>query len=61
MDTYTRTKNEKNIRKICSFLSVPETLLKRQDPDLLMKMIDAADDDQMFAVHHLGLDMKGRF
>jgi hypothetical protein len=61
MDTFTRTKDEKIIRKICSFLSVPENLLRRRDPDLFMKMIDAADDDQMFAVHHLGLDMKGRF
>jgi len=61
MDPFTRTRNEKNIRKVCSFLSVSENLLKSQDPDLLKKILDAAHDDQMFAVHHLGLDMKGRF
>ena len=61
MNTFARDREEKNIRKICSFLSVSENLLRRQKSDLLVKMIDAADDDQMFAVHHLGLDMKGRF
>lgn len=61
MESYTKTNNEKTFKKISAFLNVPEDLLNRQDPGLLMKMIDAADDDQMIAVHHFGMEMKGRF
>ena len=61
MESYTNTKNEKNFKKISAFLNVSEDLLNRQDPNLLMKMIDAADDDQMIALHHFGMEMKGRF
>ena len=61
MKSYTNKKNEKNFKKISDFLNVTEDLLNRQDPALLMKMIDAADEDRMFAVHHLGMEMKGRF
>lgn len=61
MESYTDTKNEKNFKKISAFLNVPEDLLNRQDPNLLMKMIDAANDDQMIAVHHYGMEIKGRF
>ena len=61
MESYTNENHEKNFKKISAFLNVSEDLLNRQDPDLLMKMIDAADDDRMFAVHHFGMEMKGRF
>jgi hypothetical protein len=61
MESYTNIKNERNFKKISAFLNVPEELLNRQNPNLLMKMIDAADDDHMIAVHHLGMEMKGRF
>jgi hypothetical protein len=61
MESYTNTKNEKNFKKISAFLNVSQDVLNRQDPNLLMKMIDAADDDQMIAVHHYGMEMKGRF
>jgi len=61
MESYVNTKNEKNLKKISAFLNVSEELLHRQDPDLLMKMVKAADDDQMVAVHHFGMEMKGRF
>jgi hypothetical protein len=61
MESYTNTKNERNFKKISAFLNVSKDLLNRQDPRLLMKMIDAADDDQMIAVHHFGMEIKGRF
>ena len=61
MKSYTKINNEKNFKKISAFLNVSEDLLNRQDPNLLMKMIDAADEDRMFAVHHFGMEMKGRF
>jgi hypothetical protein len=61
MESYTDKKNEKNSKKISAFLNVSEDLLNCQDPGLIMKMIDAADDDRMFAVHHFGMEMKGRF
>ena len=61
MESYTKTNNEETFKKISAFLNVPEDLLNRQDPSLLTKMIDAADDDQMIAVHHFGMEMKGRF
>ena len=61
MEPYANKKSEKNFKKISAFLNVSEDLLNRQDPSLLMKMIDAADEDRMFAVHHFGMEMKGRF
>ncbi|MGD2098303.1 MAG: hypothetical protein PVG35_12020 [Desulfobacterales bacterium] len=61
MASFTYTKKERTFKKISAFLNVSENLLNRQDPNLLMKMIDAADDDQMLAVHHFGMEMKGRF
>jgi hypothetical protein len=61
MEPYTNKKNEINFMKISAFLNVSEELLNCQAPDLLMKMLDAADDDRMFAVHQFGMEMKGRF
>ena len=55
------TKNENNFKIISAFLNVSKDLLNRQDPDLLMKMIEAAEGDKMIEVHHLGMEMKGRF
>jgi len=61
MESDAYTKNERNLKKISVFLNVSEDLLYRQDPDLLMKMIEAADDDKMIEVHHFGMEMKDRF
>jgi hypothetical protein len=61
MELHTHIKNEKNFKKISLFLDVSKELLDRQDRNLLMKMIKAADDDKMIEVHHLGMEMKDRF
>jgi hypothetical protein len=61
METYTYTKKERIFKKISIFLNVSKDLLNRQDPNLLMKMIEAADDDKMIEVHHFGMEMKDRF
>ena len=55
------TKKENNFKIISAFLNVSTDLLNRQDPNLLMKMIEAAEEDKMIEVHHLGMEMKGRF
>ena len=58
-DAYTN--KEKNFKIISAFLNVSKDLLNRQDPNLLMKMVEAADEDKMIEIHHLGMEMKGRF
>lgn len=49
---------EKNLKKITNFLNVSEDALFSQDVELLGKMIQAAEDDDMFKVHQLGYDVK---
>lgn len=61
MASFTYTKKERSFQKISAFLNVSEDLLNRQDPNLVMKMIKAADDDEMFEVHRFGMEMKDRF
>lgn len=53
--------NEKSLKKIAAFLNVSIDLLNRQHPDLLVKMVEAADNDKVIIVHHLGMEMKDRF
>jgi hypothetical protein len=55
MASFTYTKKERNFKKISAFLNVSENLLNQQDPNLITKMIDAADDDKMIEVHHYQL------
>jgi hypothetical protein len=54
-------KNERNFNKISAFLNVSKNLLNQQDPNLILKMIEAACEDEMTKVHHLEMEMKGRF
>jgi len=61
MESNNYTKNEKSFNKIAAFLNVSKDLLNRQHPDLLTKIIEAADNDDMINVHHLGMEMKDRF
>ena len=61
MESYAYTKNEKNFKKISAFLNVSRDLLNRQHPDLLVKMIKAAEEDKMLEVHHFGMEMQDRF
>jgi hypothetical protein len=61
MASFTHTKKERSFKKISVFLNVSEDLLNQQDPKLLFKMIEAADDDKMFEVHQFGMEMKDRF
>jgi hypothetical protein len=61
MALFTYTKEERSFKKISAFLNVSENLLNQQDPNLIMKMIKAADEDEMFDVHRFGMEMTGRF
>jgi hypothetical protein len=61
MEIDSNTKNKRNFKKISAFLNVSKNLLSQQDPNLIIKLIDAADQDKMIEVHHLGMEMKGRF
>jgi hypothetical protein len=61
MASFTYTKKERSFKKISAFLNVSEDLLNQQDSNLILKMIEAADDDEMFEVHRFGMEMKGRF
>jgi hypothetical protein len=61
MEFDTHLKTERNFKKISAFLNVPTKLLSQQHPNLIMKMIEAADEDNMIEIHHLGMEMKGRF
>ena len=61
MASVTYTKKERSLKKISTFLNVSETLLSQQHPELISKMIEAADDDKMFEVHQFGMEMIGRF
>jgi hypothetical protein len=61
MKAHHHIKSEKNLEKIAVFLNLSKELLKRQDPDLLMKMIEAAGDDKMIEVNHFGMELKDRF
>jgi hypothetical protein len=61
MEVFTHTNKERSFNKISAFLNVSEDLLNRQDPELVLKMIEAADDDNMFEVHQFGMEMTGRF
>jgi hypothetical protein len=56
MASFTYSKKERNFKKIAAFLNVSQNLLNRQSPNLIMKMIEAADDDKMIEVHHFGMD-----
>ena len=49
---------EKNLKKVTSFLNVSEDALFSQDVELIGKMIQAAEDDDMFKVHQLGYNVK---
>jgi len=49
------------LKKISSFLNVTRDLLYQQHPELLMKMIEAAEEDKMLEVHHFGMQMTDRF
>jgi hypothetical protein len=57
MALFTHTKKERSFKKVSAFLNVTEDLLNQQDPNLIMKMIKAADDDEMFDVHRFGMEM----
>lgn len=61
MASFAYTKKERSFKRISTFLNVSEDLLNQQDPNLIMKMIKAADGDEMFEVHRFGMEMKGRF
>jgi hypothetical protein len=61
MASFIHINKERNFKKISSFLNVSEDLLNQQDSNLILKMIEAADDDEMFEVHRFGMEMKGRF
>jgi hypothetical protein len=61
MESFTHTNRERSLNKISEFLNVSEDLLYQQSPELMSKMIEAADDDKMFEVHQFGLEMTGRF
>jgi len=61
MASFTYSNKERCFKKVSAFLNVTEDLLDQQDPNLIVKMIRAADDDEMFDVHRFGMEMKGRF
>lgn len=43
-----------NLKKIAEFLNVPESTLEAQPLDLIVKMVKAVEDEDMFELHHLG-------
>jgi hypothetical protein len=45
---------EKALKEITEFLNISKDTLLSQPIDLLSKMIDAVNDDDMFKVHSLG-------
>jgi hypothetical protein len=61
METDMFEENEKALKKVSEFLNVSKDLLKQQDSNLIMKMIEAAAADKMIDVHHFGMEMKDRF
>jgi hypothetical protein len=48
---------DKNITKILNFLNVSENVLFSQDLNIIDKMIQAANDDDMWKVHQLGYSL----
>jgi hypothetical protein len=61
MASFAHTNKERSYKKISSFLNVSEDLLSEQNPELVLKMIEAAENDNMFEVHQFGMEMTGRF
>lgn len=49
---------EKNLKKIASFLNVSMDTITAQDTEIIDKMIQAVEDDDMFKVHLLGYSVK---
>jgi hypothetical protein len=50
-------KIDRNLKEISEFFNVSEDALLTQPIDLLTKMVEAADDDDTFKLHHLGYSM----